>query len=146
MKTSNKGVELIKGFESLHLKAYLCPAGHYTIGWGHTKGVTPTQRISLTQAEVFLNEDIRTAEACVSNITGLNQNQFDALVSFVFNVGAPAFRNSTIRRLIVANSGDTAIRDEFMRWKYATVGGCKVVLPGLERRRKEEADMYFKNI
>lgn len=146
MKTSNKGIEMIKGFETLHLKAYMCPAGHYTIGWGHTKGVTATQHISLTQAEMFLSEDVKNAEVCVLKIPGLAQNQFDALVSFVFNVGVQAFENSTLRRLVIANRNDKAIAGEFIRWKYATVGGRKVVLPGLERRRKAEADMYIKKI
>lgn len=146
MKTSDKGIELIKGFETLHLKAYMCPAGKYTIGWGHTLGVTPTQRISLEVAEGLLREDLRVAEACVSKIAGLTQNQFDALVSFVFNVGVQAFSSSRLRRLVVANRNDEGIRQEFSRWKFATVGGEKVVMPGLERRRKEEANMYFKNI
>ena len=146
MKTSDKGIELIKGFEILHLKAYMCPAGKYTIGWGHTLGVTPTQRISLEVAEGLLREDLRVAEACVSKIAGLTQNQFDALVSFVFNVGVQAFSSSRLRRLVVANRNDEDIRQEFSRWKFATVGGEKVVMPGLERRRKEEANMYFKNI
>lgn len=146
MKTSDKGIELIKGFETLHLKAYMCPAGKYTIGWGHTLGVTPTQRISLEVAEGLLREDLRVAEACVSKIAGLTQNQFDALVSFVFNVGVQVFSSSRLRRLVVANRNDEDIRQEFSRWKFATVGGEKVVMPGLERRRKEEANMYFKNI
>ena len=146
MRTSDKGIELIKGFESLHLKAYMCPAGIYTIGWGHTLGVTPTQQISLEAAESLLREDLRLAEACVSKIAGLTQNQFDALVSFVFNVGVQAFSNSRLRRLVVANRNNEAIRYEFSRWKYATVDGEKVVMPGLERRRKEEANTYFKTI
>lgn len=146
MRTSDKGIELIKGFENLHLKAYMCPAGIYTIGWGHTLGVTPTQQISLEAAESLLREDLRLTEACVSKIAGLTQNQFDALVSFVFNVGVQAFSNSRLRRLVVANRNNEAIRYEFSRWKYATVDGEKVVMPGLERRRKEEANMYFKTI
>ncbi len=144
MKTSNKGIELIKGFESLHLDSYMCPAGCLTIGWGHTKGVREGQRISLTEAEKLLKDDIAAVESCISKIAGLKQHQFDALVSFVFNVGVQAFENSTLKRLVIANKDDTAIVDEFMRWIYGTVGGRKVVLPGLVRRRKAEADMYIK--
>ena len=146
MKTSSKGIELIKGFEGLHLQAYLCPAGVYTIGWGHTLGVTPHQHISVAEAESLLRDDLRHAEVCVSKLPGLKQNQFDALVSFVFNVGIRAFKDSTLRRLVIANGNDAAIAAEFMRWKYATIGGRKVVLPGLEKRRKAEANMYFNNI
>lgn len=143
MKTSDKGIELIKSFESLHLKAYLCPAGRWTIGWGHTSGVTPTLRISLTEAERLLREDIAEAETCVSRIPGLNQNQFDALVSFVFNVGARNFAHSTLRRIVVADSNDPNIRYEFHRWRYSTVNGEKVEMEGLVRRRRKEADLYF---
>lgn len=143
MKTSNKGIEMIKSFESLCLKAYLCPAGIYTIGWGHTLGVTPHQRISVAEAENLLREDLRYAEACVSKVPGLNQNQFDALVSFTFNVGTTSFTNSTLRRLVVSDRENPKIRDEFKRWKYATVDGCMVELDGLVKRRIKEADLYF---
>lgn len=144
MKTSGKGIEFIKGFESLHLKAYMCPAGRFTIGWGHTGGVREGQSISVAEAEKLLADDIAVAEACVSKAGVFRQSQFDALVSFVFNVGIVAFTNSTLRRLVVSDSNNPKIRDEFKRWKYATVGNEKVELEGLLRRRVKEADLYFK--
>lgn len=140
MKTSKQGIELIKRYEGLRLKAYVCPAGVATIGWGHTKGVKAGMVIDLAEAERLLADDIAIAERCVNcDAENLNQNQFDALVSFVFNVRVSAYRSSKLRRLVVNNPNNPAIADEFGRWKYAN----KIVLPGLERRRKAESDLYF---
>ena len=140
MKTSKQGIELIKSFEGLRLRAYVCPAGVLTIGWGHTKGVKAGMVIDLAEAERMLADDIAIAERCVNcDADKLNQNQFDALVSFVFNVRVSAYRSSKLRRLVVNNPNNPAIADEFGRWKYAN----KIVLPGLERRRKAESDLYF---
>ncbi len=140
MKTSKQGIELIKSFEGLRLRAYVCPAGVLTIGWGHTKGVKAGMVIDLAEAERMLADDIAIAERCVNcDADSLNQNQFDALVSFVFNVRVSAYRSSKLRRLVVNNPNNPAIADEFGRWKYAN----KIVLPGLERRRKAESDLYF---
>lgn len=140
MKTSKQGIELIKRYEGLRLKAYVCPAGVATIGWGHTKGVKAGMVIDLAEAERMLADDIAIAERCVNcDADSLNQNQFDALVSFVFNVGTANYKKSTLRKKVLANPNDTAIADEFGRWKYAN----KIVLPGLVRRRKAESDLYF---
>ena len=140
MKTSKQGIELIKSFEGLRLRAYVCPAGVATIGWGHTKGVKAGMVIDLAEAERMLADDIAIAERCVNcDADSLNQNQFDALVSFVFNVGTANYKKSTLRKKVLANPNDPAIADEFGRWKYAN----KIVLPGLVRRRKAESDLYF---
>lgn len=140
MKTSKQGIELIKSFEGLRLRAYVCPAGVATIGWGHTKGVKAGMVIDLAEAERMLADDIAIAERCVNcDADSLNQNQFDALVSFVFNVGTANYKKSTLRKKVLANPNDTAIADEFGRWKYAN----KIVLPGLVRRRQAESDLYF---
>ena len=140
MKTSKQGIELIKRYEGLRLKAYVCPAGVATIGWGHTKGVKAGMVIDLAEAERMLADDIAIAERCVNcDAENLNQNQFDALVSFVFNVGTANYKKSTLRKKVLANPNDTAIADEFGRWKYAN----KIVLPGLVRRRQAESDLYF---
>lgn len=140
MKTSKQGIELIKRYEGLRLKAYVCPAGVATIGWGHTKGVKAGMVIDLAEAERMLADDIAIAERCVNcDADSLNQNQFDALVSFVFNVGTANYKKSTLRKKVLANPNDTAIADEFGRWKYAN----KIVLPGLVRRRQAESDLYF---
>ncbi len=143
MKTSRQGIELIKRFEGLRLKAYRCPAGVLTIGWGHTEGVKADVVIDLAEAERLLMEDVAVAERCVNaDDAGLNQNQFDALVSFVFNVGTANYRKSTLRRMVLIDAGDAAIVKEFMRWVYAN--GKR--LPGLVKRREAESEMYVKGL
>ena len=140
MKTSNKGIDLIKRHEGLELKAYLDAAGVWTIGYGHTGGVKSGDVISDRQAEELLQADLATAERAVSvQRLRLNQNQFDALVSFVYNVGAGNFNRSTLLRYARVNVNDTRIRQEFSRWIYAG----KKILPGLVKRRREEAALYF---
>lgn len=140
MKTSSKGIELIKKHEGLSLTAYLCPAKVLTIGYGHTGGVKSGDVITEAQAEEFLRADLNNAEqAIIRERLNINQNQFDALVSFVFNVGIGSFQKSTLLKVIKANSMDARIRMEFSRWVYAK----QKVLAGLVLRRKEEADLYF---
>ena len=139
MKTSDKGINLIKKYEGFRAKAYKCPADKWTIGYGHTLNVKPTDVITKEQAEHFLGQDIEFAEKEVNRHNlDINQNQFDALVSFVFNLGVGNFARSTLLKKIKSNPGDETIRKEFERWVY---GGGKI-LPGLVRRRKEEADWY----
>ncbi|HBG39910.1 MAG TPA: lysozyme [Porphyromonadaceae bacterium] len=140
MKTSDKGVELIKQHEGFVPHAYRCPAGVWTIGYGHTGEVKRGDMISKAEAEVLLRKDIEVAERAVnSKGLPLNQNQFDALVSFTFNVGTGNFERSTLLRYARANVNDIRIRNEFAKWKY----GDGKVLPGLLARRKAEADLYF---
>ena len=140
MKTSNKGIDLIKKHEGFRAKAYKCPAGKWTIGYGHTLNVKSTDVISLDEAEYFLKKDVEFAENEVNRHNlNINQNQFDALVSFVFNLGVGNFARSTLLRKIKSNPNDPTIREEFEKWIYAD----GKVLNGLVRRRKEEADLYF---
>lgn len=143
MKTSSKGIEFIKKHEGFRARAYQCPAGVWTIGYGHTRGVKSGDVIDKAQGERFLIQDVQTAEQEV-NSHGLiiNQNQFDALVSFVFNVGSGNFSRSTLLRKLKVNTNDSTISYEFSRWKH---GGGKV-LPGLVKRRKEESELYFKRV
>lgn len=137
---TREGFELIKRYEGLRLEAYRCPAGVWTIGYGHTKGVYKGMRISKEEAEMFLRQDVEIVELQVVNTVGkLAACKIDALVSFAYNVGVAAFRRSTLCRKVKANSDDPAIRNEFMKWIYA--GGKK--LQGLVKRRAEEAEMYF---
>lgn len=137
---TQQGLDLIKKYEGLRLEAYKCPAGVWTIGYGHTKGVVKGTKITKEEAEQLLKQDVSVFELQVINTVGkLQACKIDALVSFAYNVGVAAFRNSTLCRKVKANSDDPAIRNEFMKWIYA--GGKK--LQGLERRRKEEADVYF---
>jgi lysozyme len=142
MKASQKAIDLIKEFEEFRSKAYLCPAGKWTIGYGHTKGVKPNDIIDMQTAEKFLAEDLEWAENAINKYClDLNQNQFDALVSFVFNVGSGNFSRSTLLKKIKANPNDFSIRNEFMRWIYAD----GKPLNGLKRRREKEANLYFDN-
>ena len=137
---TQQGLDLIKKYEGLRLEAYKCPAGVWTIGYGHTKGVYKGMSITKEEAEKLLQQDVSVFELQVVNTVGkLAACKIDALVSFAYNVGIAAFRNSTLCRKVKANSDDPAIRNEFMKWVYA---GSKK-LPGLVKRRAEEAEMYF---
>lgn len=140
MKTSSRGIELIKRHESLIQTAYLDPVGIWTIGYGHTGGVKSGDVVSEAQAEQLLREDLSTAERAVnSHGLRLNQNQFDALVSFTFNCGSGNLARSTLLKKVKRNPNDPTIADEFRKWKY---GGGRV-LPGLVKRREEELKLYF---
>lgn len=139
MKTSKKGIELIKRFEGFRSSAYLCPAGVLTIGYGHTKNVHLGDVCTEMQAEQYLSEDLEMAENELNKMQGLNQNQFDALVSFNFNVGVRNFQKSTLRKEILKGANEVVIRSEFGRWVYA--GGK--ISKGLQTRRKAEADLFF---
>ena len=142
MNTSPKGIALIKEFEGLRLKAYQCPGGVWTIGYGHTAGVKPGMLISKAQAEEYLKADLIAFERYLNGLgLALNQNQFDALVSFIYNVGTGNFTNSTLLRKVRANPQDNSIMDEFLRWVYSKGR----VLPGLQRRRLAEMKLYFSN-
>ena len=144
MKTSPSAISLIKSFEGLSLTAYRCPAGILTIGYGHTSNVTEGMAINEQQAEKLLKQDICFAELAVDMLGKLTQNQYDALVSFVFNVGNRAFSSSRLRRYVLADPNDPAIRQEFLRWVHITVKGKKQVSKGLQNRRNAEANLYFK--
>lgn len=143
MKTSDNGLRLIKNYESLRLQAYRCPAGIVTIGYGHTRTARLGQTITEQQATALLRQDIADAEKAVNRtaaVRPLTQNQFDALVSLVFNIGTGNYDRSTIRAKVINNPTDPAIRAEFGKWVNA--GGKR--LEGLIRRRAAEADLYFK--
>lgn len=143
---NENAIEIIKEFEKLYLEAYLCPAGVWTIGWGHTKGVKQGMVITEEQAEELLEEDMQEAIRVVERLNvDLSDNQYNALVSFVFNIGGSAFATSTIRRKILANPENPKIAEEIKKWKYATNPKTKKkeVLPGLVRRREKEAELYF---
>lgn len=140
MKISAKGLGIIKQHEGLRLTGYLpTPQDVPTIGYGHTKTAKLGMTITEKQAEDLLRSDIAWAEAAVNNsvVVPLNQNQFDALVSFVFNVGATAFNKSTMLRKL--NQSDyEAAANEFKKWNKQKGR----VLAGLTRRRAEEAELF----
>jgi lysozyme len=156
MKTSLAGRAFIKQFEQLKLRAYPDPKWRgisrlptnegtwgkpWTIGYGHTgPDVVEFKQITATTAEKIFDADVAEREAVIYDLVNvpLNQGQFDALVSFVFNVGAEAFRNSTLLKKL--NAGDYAgAADELLRWNKA--GGK--VLDGLTRRRQDERAMFL---
>ena len=139
MKISNTGIDLIKHFEGCETEAYLCPAGVPTIGYGHIKGVQMGDVITETQAHEMLVEELDEYESYINDLVtvSLNQNQFDAMVSWVYNLGSGNLRASTL--LKVLNSGDySGVPEQIMRWNKA--GGK--VLEGLTRRRQAEADLF----
>lgn len=143
MKTSPEGRALIEAFEGRFLNAYRDSVGVLTIGFGHTSAageprVTRELTITAEEADQILAADLARVEAQVSRaITKpLNQCQFDALVSFTFNLGPTNLNNSTLARRV--NRGDYDVASEFMKWDKA--GGKR--LPGLTRRRKAEALMW----
>ena len=139
MHLSDSGVNLIKAFEGLRLSAYQDSGGVWTIGYGHTGGVQPGERITQGQAEELLRKDTGWAQDAVRQQVHvpLTQRQFDALTSFTFNLGAGALQGSTL--LSKLNAGDYAgAQAEFGRFVHA--GGR--VLQGLVRRRAAEADLF----
>ena len=140
MKISSRGINLIKKYEGLRLEAYKCPSGVFTIGYGHTKGVKRGMKISKEQAEGFLLDDLKTYEKAVNNCVKvpINQYQYDALVSFCFNCGAGALKNSTLLKKL--NKKDyTGASNEFLKWNKAN----GQVLKGLTKRRQEERGLFL---
>ena len=144
MKTSDRGINLIAEFEGFESRIYNDAAGYATIGFGHLLKPGEHARfkngISRQEGVQLLREDIKVAEKAVSEYTDvdLSQNEFDALVSFTFNLGGGAFRRSTLLRKL--NEGDRAeAADQLLRWNRA--GGR--VLRGLTRRREAERTMFL---
>lgn len=147
MKISDKGINLIKKYEGFYSKPYLDPVGIPTIGYGITyypdgKKVTLKDKtLTNEQATDLLKITLTNYENSVNNLVkiNLNQNQFDALVSFCYNLGATNLKKSTLLKKVNKNPNDPTIRNEFKKWVNA--GGKK--LNGLVKRRNEEADLYF---
>lgn len=143
MKTSKEALtQLVKRFEGLRLKAYPDPATGgkpYTIGYGHTKGVSPSDAITEDEANAFLEKDIAVAEDVISRLVRvpLTQNQFDALADFIFNLGETKFRFSTLLGKLNRSDFDGAA-DEFPKWKFA----ANKVMPGLVARRAAERSWF----
>ncbi|MCM1168884.1 MAG: lysozyme [Bacteroides sp.] len=144
MIIGKKGIDLIKHFEGFKAKPYLCPAGRWTIGYGTTDGITKdTAPVSEAEAEALLRKDVsfieRGLERIIPGLDGLQQDQFDALCSFCYNLSIGAFQGSTLRKVVIRNHNDfPAIRKEFMRW--VNVSGRK--MNGLVKRREAEANLY----
>lgn len=143
MNISQTGIKLIQSFEGCVLHAYKDAVGVPTIGWGHTGGVTLDQKITQAQADTLLIKDLQKFEDGVDKAVTreINQNQFDALVSFSYNCGLGNLGKSTLLKKV--NAGDfVGAAKEFAKWNKA--GG--EVLAGLTKRRKAEAELFAKPV
>ena len=149
MQLSDNGLRFIAGFEGFVNRPYNDPAGHCTVGFGHlihfgecdgrSSEAPYRPTISQTEGLHFLRRDVVRFEECINHrvLRTLNQNRFDALVSFAFNVGCTAFENSTLLRKL--NNGEYhRVCDELMRW----IHGGGMILPGLVRRREAECELF----
>lgn len=139
MTVSENGLQLIKSFEGLRLTAYRCPAGKWTIGYGHTKGVKKGMYISKEVATHFLIEDVQRVEPVINSYDGIyhwTQNEFDALVSFAFNCGT-----GNLKKLLkYGQRTKSQIADAILLYNKANGR----VLRGLVRRRKAERELFVK--
>lgn len=149
MKISKQGIDMIKHFEGLVLTAYQCQAGVWTIGYGHTKGVTRGDKITEDKAEKLLIKDLKYFEEEVEKMLKerkleVEQHSFDMLVSFAFNMGAGALRTSTLMKKLKAKDFIGA-SNEFPRWVYATnpKNGLKEKNEGLQHRRETERQIFL---
>jgi GH24 family phage-related lysozyme (muramidase) len=131
MNINDAGLELIKSFEGLQLTAYVCPAGVWKIGCGHTSNVKEGSVITKAEAEKLFLKDLRDAESTVTELVTvkLNENEFSALVSFVFNVGSKFFSDSILLKMLNNNDRQGAA-DQFLR-------------SGLARRRVLERRLFL---
>lgn len=148
MRTSDYGIEQIKEHEALRLEWYKDQAGIPTIGYGHV--IKPNESylydgITEAQATELLRQDLKEAEDAVNRSIDvpLQQNEFDALVSLVFNIGGGAFRSSTVRKRINELSTQEEIEKWWKAWNKVTIGGQKQVSRGLVKRRAAEVEYYF---
>lgn len=141
MNISDTGLNLIKKYEGCHLTAYRCPAGVWTIGYGHTSGVKQGMEITQAQADDFLRSDVKNSEKYVNQYVSLyhfTQNQFDALVSFTYNCGA-----GNLKKLV--NGGQRTIFEISNAIPNYNKGGGKV-LNGLVKRRADEKALFDKDV
>lgn len=149
MKTSAAGIAFLKTWEGFSPNAYQDIAGVWTIGYGHTEGFRDGRfnegtRLTECAAEALLREDLALREAAVLELVEapLDQNEFDALVSFVYNIGVGGFRRSSVRRRINENDR-AAAGDAFLLWNKARIGGKLREVRGLTRRRQAERALFL---
>jgi lysozyme len=145
MKTNAEGLRLIKQFEGLRLEAYADAVGVLTIGYGHTRGVQPGDTIGEADAERLLREDIAATEAALAKLIAVpvNGNEFSALVSLAYNIGAANFAKSSVLRRLNADER-TGAADAILLWVKGRVSGKLVRLEGLARRRAAERALFLK--
>lgn len=150
MKISDAGLSLIRTFEGVRTSAYKCPAGIWTIGYGHTSNVTKDMRITQKEAECLLLSDLAYFEKAVTNLikdVPCTQSQFDALVCFAFNVGVNALAASTLLKKF--KLGDIrGAADEFLKWNKATSPDTykKIEIKGLTLRRQAERRLFLSEL
>lgn len=150
MKISDAGLSLIRTFEGLSTKAYRCPAGVWTIGYGHTSNVKKGMKITQKEAERLLLSDLAYFEKAVTNLVkegSCTQSQFDALVCFAFNVGVGSLAASTLLKKFKAGDIQGAA-DEFLRWNKAKSPetGKKIEIKGLTLRRQAERRLFLSEL
>ena len=151
MQTSKNGINMIIAFEGIELTAYRCPSGIWTIGVGHTgdidnESIHAGMSITHEKALRILQSDLKRIERYINRQTfaeRLTQGQFDALVSFIFNIGTTAFQSSTMRKLLSNKDTFTKAAKEFDRWVYGKVNGQKEKLAGLVKRRNAEKELFM---
>ncbi|MBA4852093.1 lysozyme [Emticicia sp. BO119] len=148
MQLSEKGLAEIKSSEAFKARPYQDSVGIWTIGYGSTfyldgKRVSKSDPpITEKQAELLLLEVFKKNYA--GHIPdGLNQHQYDAIASLIYNIGSRNFNLSTLKKKILLNPNDLSIKAEFLKWNKGTKSGKLVVIDGLTNRRKREADLYF---
>lgn len=147
MKTSKKGIDLIKHFEGLRLQTYKCSASKLTIGYGHTGTTKENMTITIEEAEKLLKNDLEKFESAVNRLVGIKINQlmFDSLVCFAYNVGIGNLQTSTLLKKINLNKLDE-VPQEFLKWNKATVEGKLTVLNGLTKRREAEKELFLQGL
>ena len=142
MKISQEGIDLIKHFEGCELESYRCSANVLTIGYGTTKNVVDGMKITQNQAEELLAKDLEEFEEYVEDLIDvpLEQNQFDALVAWTYNLGPTNLKTSTLRKVLNKGAYDD-VAEQIKRWNKAN----GKVLKGLVRRRNAEAELFDGN-
>ena len=148
MKIGSRGLKLLKEFEGCKLQTYKCSANKLTIGWGHTGPDVKADSVWTQQkADDVLLIDLKRAETAINTSVRfrLNQNQFDALVCFAYNVGIQAFADSTMRRLLNEGSPEKAAL-QFARWDKVTTNGVTESSAGLARRRRAEQTLFTSEV
>lgn len=151
MKISKNGLDLIKDFEKFIPQPYIDDVGVITIGYGSTyyldgKRVTMSDKPINEQQATELKRSVLEKDFEPFIPKNVNQNQFDALASLIYNIGASAFSKSTLLKKVIKNPNDKSIEQEFLKWNKGRVNGKLVELKGLTIRRKKEAELYFKPI
>ncbi|HOP19253.1 MAG TPA: lysozyme [Parvularculaceae bacterium] len=144
MRTGETGLNLIKGYEGLRMSAHYAPSEQWTVGYGHTSSARHGMSVTEGDAERLLREDVRPIETVLADTVRapLNQNEHDALVSLIFNIGEENWRKSTVLRKL--NAGDKlAAAQAFEMWTKARVNGELVALDGLMRRRAAEKSLFL---